>query len=125
MKLYFYKFLILICLLSNYFVVSQNSIIEINQDSKIDSLIQLKKEINKEKQFLKIQIFNGSREDALKIKEDFEPINDEINLEMVYETPNYKLWIGNFKTQLQADRNLIRIKKKYRSAFIFRPILKN
>jgi hypothetical protein len=40
---------------------------------------------------------------------------------MVYETPNYKIWIGNFRSRLEADKALIKIKKKYINAFIFKP----
>ena len=40
---------------------------------------------------------------------------------MIYETPNYKVWVGNFFTQIEADKYLLKIRKKYKSAFIFRP----
>ena len=40
---------------------------------------------------------------------------------MRYETPNYKIWVGNFKTRLEADRALQRIKRAFNSAFIFKP----
>ena len=40
---------------------------------------------------------------------------------MRFETPNYKIWIGNFKTRLEADRALLLIKKKFYSAFVFKP----
>ena len=43
------------------------------------------------------------------------------NIELIYETPNYKVWIGDFYTQLEADKKLLMIKKKYPEAFIFRP----
>ena len=41
--------------------------------------------------------------------------------EMKYETPNYKIWVGDFRTKIEADRALIAIKKKYPNAFIFTP----
>jgi hypothetical protein len=42
------------------------------------------------------------------------------SIELVYETPNYKVWIGDFYSQLEADKKLLMIKKKYPEAFIFR-----
>ena len=33
------------------------------------------------------------------------------------------MWVGNFYTQLEADRKLIDIRKEFKSAFIFRPEL--
>ena len=40
---------------------------------------------------------------------------------MVFNTPNYKIWVGNFRDRLEADRALLRIKKSYMNAFIFKP----
>ena len=46
---------------------------------------------------------------------------DDTSADVIYETPNYKVWVGNYYTQLEADKRLIEIRKKFRSAFIFRP----
>ena len=95
---------------------------QINQDGRIDSLVKLKKGINKNLFNLKIQIFSGKRAEALKLIENHD--NDSYpgnSIELVYETPNYKVWIGDFFTQLEADKKLLKIKKKYPEAFIFRP----
>ena len=56
------------------------------------------------------------------MKEYLEIFNDT-SASIVYETPNYKIWVGNFYNQLEADKELIEIRKKFRSAFIFRPEL--
>lgn len=39
---------------------------------------------------------------------------------MTYETPNYKIWTKALKNKLEADRELIKIRKKYNQAFYFR-----
>lgn len=101
---------------------SQSQLAQLNQDSRIDSLLKLKKEINKNIFDLKIQIYSGERDKALELianhdKDDY----SNTNIELVYETPNYKVWIGDFYTQLEADKKLLMIKKKYPEAFIFRP----
>ena len=57
-----------------------------------------------------------------KIKEYIDNFNDT-TADIIYETPNYKIWVGNYYTRLEADRNLIKIRKKFSSAFIFRPEL--
>ena len=54
------------------------------------------------------------------IKEFIEIFNDT-TADVIYETPNYKVWVGNYYTQLEADKRLLEIRKKFRSAFIFRP----
>ena len=56
-----------------------------------------------------------------KIKEEYiEKFNDSV-VKIIYETPNYKVWVGSFFTQLEADKFLLKIRKKFKSAFIFRP----
>tara|TARA_B100001175_G_C19009028_1_gene402579 strand:- start:123 stop:548 length:426 start_codon:yes stop_codon:yes gene_type:complete len=101
----------------------QNGNIKINQSSKLDSIIKLKKELNSKIQNLRIQIYSGDRENAEQIIEEFIEIYNDTTADVIYETPNYKVWIGNYFTQLEADKILIEIRKKFRSAFIFRPEL--
>ena len=111
-------------LILNFSTQAQNGKVEITQSVEIEKVIEIKKEINKNKSMLRIQIFNGSREDANNTKEKFENIKVDSIIDMVYETPNYKIWIGNYKNQLEADRKLLEIKRYFPDAFIFRPILK-
>ena len=111
-------------LILNFSTQAQNGKVKINQSIEIEKVIEIKKEINKNKSMLRIQIFNGSREDANNTKEKFENIKVDSIIDMVYETPNYKIWVGNYKTQLEADIKLLEIKRYFPDAFIFRPILK-
>ena len=101
---------------------SQNELVEINKDRRIDTLLKIRKEINENTFNLKIQIFSGQRGKALElIKNHDESSYLSTSIELVYETPNYKVWIGDFYSQLEADKKLLMIKKKYPEAFIFRP----
>ena len=101
---------------------SQSGLVQINQDDRIDSLVKLKKEMNKNLFNLKIQIFSGKRSEALELIDNHDKDSYAgTSIELVYETPNYKVWIGDFFTQLEADKKLLKIKKKYPEAFIFRP----
>ena len=104
-------------------LAGQNGNTIINKSYKLDSIIKLKKELNSKIQNLRIQIYNGDRTNAeLIIKEYIDNFNDT-TADIIYETPNYKIWVGNYYTQLEADRNLIKIRKKFSGAFIFRPEL--
>ena len=115
---------IFICLLFSCFpILSQNGKITVNQSSKLDSVIKLKKELNGKVQNLRIQIFNGDRDDAELVMKEYLEIFNDTSASIIYETPNYKIWVGNFYNQLEADKKLIEIRKKFRSAFIFRPEL--
>lgn len=103
------------------FADAQNGTVEVNQNEDIDKLISLKSDINKKADYYKIQIYNGSRSGAQKSKTEFNSIYDKWPVEMKFETPNYKIWVGNFKNRLEADRALLEIKKNFGNAFIFTP----
>ena len=109
--------------LSHTTLIGQNGNIEINQSNKLDSIIKLKKELNSKIQNLRIQIFSGDRDNAEQIIKEFIEIFNDTTADVIYETPNYKVWVGNYYTQLEADKRLLEIRKKFRSAFIFRPEL--
>ena len=102
-------------------LIGQNGNIEINQSNKLDSIIKLKKELNSKIQNLRIQIYSGDRDNAEQIIKEFIEIFNDTTADVIYETPNYKVWVGNYYTQLEADKRLLEIRKKFRSAFIFRP----
>ncbi len=114
----------LLILIINYTSQAQIGRIQITQNTEIEKVIEIKKEINKNLSMLRIQVFNGPREEAKTVKELCENIKIDSIVEMVYETPNYKIWVGNYITQLDADRKLLEIKKYFSDAFIFRPIVK-
>ncbi len=115
------KIFFIIISFSSATLFGQNGNIKINQSNKLDSVIKLKKELNSKIQNLRIQIYSGDRENAEQIIEKFIEIFNDTTADVIYETPNYKVWVGNYYTQLEADKRLIEIRKKFRSAFIFRP----
>ena len=102
-------------------LLGQNGNIKIYQSNKLDSIIKLKKELNSRIQNLRIQIYIGDRDNAEQIIQEFVEIFKDTTADVIYETPNYKVWVGNYYTQLEADKRLVEIRKKFRSAFIFRP----
>ncbi|MDA1176910.1 MAG: SPOR domain-containing protein [Bacteroidetes bacterium] len=120
MKLNFLKLFFIIALISGP-LLAQEGVVNINKSEAIDRLIELKKEANKEINFNKIQIYSGPRAGAEQALSSFRSFYSDYSSEMKYETPNYKIWVGNFRTKIEADRALVAIKKKYPYAFIFTP----
>ena len=100
---------------------AQQGHVTINQDQKISQLLNLKKEMNSNEIHYKIQIYNGNRADAYEAQTEFRSSFSDWQSEIKYESPNFKIWVGNFRTRLEADRAIKRIKKKFPSAFIFKP----
>tara|TARA_B100001964_G_C14172126_1_gene571993 strand:- start:83 stop:490 length:408 start_codon:yes stop_codon:yes gene_type:complete len=111
-------------LFSCFNIYSQKKNVKISQSIDIQKVIEIKKEINKNISMLRIQIYNGNREEAQIIKEKFERHKIDSIVDIVYETPNYKIWVGHYINQLEADKKLLEIKKYFIDAFIFRPIIK-
>ena len=120
MKLFNWK-LFIISVLFSATALAQDGIVSINKSAEIDQVLSVKKALNKEKQFIKIQIYSGNRSGAERALESFKTDFPEYVKEMKYETPNYKIWVGKFRTQLEADRGLLRVKKFFPNAFPLTP----
>lgn len=99
---------------------SQEGLIKVNSSDNVKLLLEIKKDVNKSNGELKIQVFSGSRTDAEEILKKFNLDFPESKAVMTYETPNYKIWTKALKNKLEADRELIKIRKKYNQAFYFR-----
>ena len=119
------SFLGLLCLvLSSAYSYAQQGNVTINQDKHITVLLNLKKEMNKsetDSERYKIQVYSGNRAGAYAAQKEFNSSIGGWYPSMQYETPNFKIWAGNFRTRLEADRALKRIKRKFPHAFIFKP----
>ena len=110
--------------LTSSYVIAQEGTVTVNQDPEISAILKLKKQINNEDEDsdrYKIQIYSGSRQRAESIENSFDSSFNSWSSKLVYETPNYKVWVGNFRTRLEADKALLKVKKNFPSAFIFKP----
>lgn len=76
---------------------------------------------NELKSSYKLQIFSGSIDDAKDTKAKFETLEFDIDSKIIYQTPNYKVWIGNYRNRIQADRAYDKIKSEYPNTLIIRP----
>ena len=114
----FYLFL----LITNPLIGQENNQ-SINQDSSITKLLKLKTDYNKkifESSFYTIQIYYGDLSEADSILKVFSEEFNEIETSLIFETPNYKVRVGNFKNIIDASKKLEGIKRKFRSAFILK-----
>ena len=100
---------------------AQQGKVKVTQDSDIDKLLEFKKDIKTSKAYT-IQVYNNPDPDkAAWEKTNFLNSYDEWPVEIVWNTPNYKIWVGNFATRLEAERAAAQIKKKYMNAIILQP----
>ena len=113
----------LLCVLSQK-MVAQDEKIAVKQDPKFEQLLNEKRKINSSitiNDRYKIQIFNGDSENSKKTLMDFKKENKDLDATIVFSTPMYKVWVGNFKTRIEAEKNLNTLKKKYPNAFLIKP----
>lgn len=108
--------------LGNFLSYGQN--VTITQDSKFEELLSEKRRINSSltvNDRYKIQIFTGDNENSRKALNDFKREFKEIDGTIVFNTPFYKVWVGNYKTRIEAERNLVELKKMYPNSFLIKP----
>ena len=101
---------------------SQN--VTIVQDSRFEQLLNEKRKINPSitvNDRFKIQVAYGDNEKARKALNDFRRDFKTIDATIVFESPTYKVWAGNFGSRIEAERNLVEIRKKYPYALLIKP----
>jgi hypothetical protein len=76
---------------------------------------------NELKSTYKLQIFSGSLKKAEETQVEFESLELDIDSKILYQTPNYKVWIGNYRNRIQADRAFEKVKNEYPNTLIIKP----
>lgn len=116
--------IIILCSFSGHKAHSQTSKINIIQNPKFEMLLNEKRKINSSitvNDRYKIQIFYGTNEEAKKNLSLFKKEYKNLDGTIIYSNPNYKVWVGTFKTRIDAEKNYKEILKKYPTALLIRP----
>jgi len=103
---------------------AQEGNLTVTQDSKFEQLLNEKRKINPSitvNDRYKIQIYSGDSETSKKTLSEFRKENKDFDGTIVFNTPSYKVWVGNFKSRIDAERNLSEFKKRYPNALLIRP----
>lgn len=104
--------------------LAQEGNVSVTQDTRFEQLLKEKRKINSSitvNDRYKIQIFYGDNEKARKTLSDFRKDFKQLDGTIVFESPTYKVWVGNFKSRIDAERNLQDVKKKYPHALLIKP----
>jgi hypothetical protein len=105
--------------------IAQEGQITIEKDENLDTLVKVYKDAYTQEDYFTIQIHSSvgrlakAEQVASKAKIDFP--GQWVKLD--FEDQKYKVYIGKYKTRLEADRKRQQIRKLYSSAFI-RPLPK-
>ncbi|QLG44564.1 SPOR domain-containing protein [Costertonia aggregata] len=100
---------------------AQKGQIHIEQDEKIDELIEIYKSTNEDDGFYTIQVGFGSLQKAQRIKNNVDTDFPGWNSKIKFETPSYRVRVGKFKTKLEAERKFNELRKKYPEAMLLNP----
>ncbi len=102
-------FVCFITIFYNFYYYSQ-------QDPKINQLLQEKRKagsgifVNDK---YKIQIYSGEQSKAKTELENFKKNYKNFDATLNFQQPNYKVWVGSFKSKIEAEKALVNFKKKY------------
>ncbi len=119
-----FRFITLILIMISVKSLAQEGKTIINQDIRFEQLLNEKRKINSSitlSERFKIQIFTGDSESSKKAFMEFRKNFKNMDGTIVFQTPIYKVWVGNFKTRLEGERSLLEFQKKYPNAFLIRP----
>ena len=118
------KFVFLFFLFFSWQSFSQNFTTKINDKIEFKKLLDLSEKANSEyfsSNYFSIQVFSGVFKDAdsvlNKIRNKYE--NDSVFF--FFETPNYKVQVGKFKSKVEAQKKLRSVIKEFKAAFILKP----
>ena len=103
---------------------AQGQNVSVSQDPKFEQLLNEKRKINASltvNDSYKIQIYSGGSENAKKALSEFRQEYNDIDATIVFNTPNYKVWVGSFKTRIEAERNLVTIIDRYKNVLLIKP----
>jgi hypothetical protein len=118
------KFLISILLIFlSYSLANAQDENVVYNDTLTQKLFQIKKDYSKrifESTYYTIQIYFGDFKNADSILIDFQENYEGIKSELIFETPNYKVRIGEYKDVNIASQKLEGIRKRYPGSFILK-----
>ncbi|MEM9361270.1 MAG: SPOR domain-containing protein [Bacteroidota bacterium] len=106
-------------------VSAQNGTVNIEQDPKIDELLKLYASVNSKAEFYQIQVGFGSYQKAQNLKTRVEQDFPNWYSKIEFESPTYRVRLGKFRTQLEAERKYLEVRKKYPDAMLLKPEKKN
>ena len=121
-KTFFIAFLFLP--IFNIKTLAQENKTTITQDPKFEQILNEKRKINSSitiSDNYKIQVYNGESEIAKKTLAEFKRRYKNMDATIIFSTPTYKVWVGNYKTRIEAERNLMALKKQFPNALMIKP----
>lgn len=93
----------------------------------VEWLLETYKGMNSSKKELtgyRVQIFNGKRQQMMKLRSEFVDVFPNVPVYNLYESPEYKLQVGDFRTRLEAENFLRQVNAEFGSGFVVKTMIK-
>lgn len=118
------KFVFLFFLFFSWQSFSQNFTTKINDKIEFKKLLDLSEKANSEyfsSNYFSIQVFSGVFKDADSVLNIIRNKYENDSVFFFFETPNYKVQMGKFKSKVEAQKKLRSVIKEFKAAFILKP----
>ena len=101
--------------------IAQSAQVHIEQDEKIDKLLEIYKSALSNTDYYRIQVGFGDYADAQKIKSDVEQDFPDLPAKIDFDSPTYRVRVGRFTTKMDAERKFNEVRVKYPNAMLLKP----
>lgn len=105
--------------------------LSVEREVKLDSLVMRHSRANKQKDGsdgFRVQLFSGSgteaRQQANNLRIEFMANNPDIPAYLIYQAPNFKVRVGDCRTELEATRLQRQLAYSYPGGFVSRDLIK-
>ena len=118
------KLIFLFFLFFSWQSFSQNFTAKINDKVEFKKLLNLSEKANSEyfsSNYFSIQVFSGVFNDADSVLNIIRNKYENDSVFFFFETPNYKVQVGKFKSKVEAQKKLRSVIKEFKAAFILKP----
>lgn len=101
--------------------VAQNGEINIKQDANITRLLEVYKISNSKSNFYTIQVGFGSYSKAEELKQQVDIDFPDLKAKIIFDSPTYRVQIGQFRSKLDAERKFKEVRIKYPESLLLKP----
>jgi cell division protein FtsN len=103
------------------FGIAQTGEINIQQDASITRLLEVYKISNSKSNFYTIQVGFGSYSKAEELKQQVDIDFPDLKAKIIFDSPTYRVQIGQFISKLEAERKFKEVRIKYPESLLLKP----
>ena len=102
-------------------VLAQRGKVSIEEDPEIGRLLNIYKEAKANADYYTIQVGFGTYDDAEELRKEVSLEFPEYEPNIVFDSPTYRVQIGQFSNRLEAEKKYLEVRKKFPASLLLRP----